>query len=234
VPPDLVHCFLLNGFRRLLRATPLLPGRFRLQPPHYNSSRIARDLPAHRRPARCAAAPPLPAAEPVFARPCRVTPTLAYACSRHLGVLLPRPNHSRARQPRLQRPPRALRSTPAHATGFRCVTARMFAPPARRRSHSLLHRSRTAPVLRLPTHACRLEPPALCSTRARACCGRRFRSGAARPCTPCPYTPHRARVVCRPCSAGPEPRQLPASSLTGSVHTVRLGRSCSAALTHAP
>jgi hypothetical protein len=98
----------------------------------------------------------------------------------------------------------------------------------------LLHRSRTAPVLRLPTHACRLEPPALCSTRARACCGRRFRSGAARPCTPCPYTPHRARVVCRPCSAGPEPRQLPASSLTGSVHTVRLGRSCSAALTHAP
>jgi hypothetical protein len=100
------------------------------------------------------------------------------------------------------------RPTPAHTTSFRAL------PRARSRhllgvTHvPLLPRSRTAPVLRLPTHACRLEPPALCSTRARACCGRRFRSGAARPCTPCPYTPHRARVVCRPCSAGPKPRQL--------------------------
>jgi hypothetical protein len=34
------------------------------------------------------------------------------------------------------------------------VTARTLAPPARCRSRSLLHRPRTAPVLRLPTHAC--------------------------------------------------------------------------------
>jgi hypothetical protein len=139
VPLDLIRYFPFNGLRRPPRATLLLPGRVCLQLPHYNSSRLTRDLPAHRRPARCAAAPLLPAAEPVFARPCRVTPALAHACSRHLGLLLPRPSHSRARQPRLQSPPRALRSTPAHATGFRCVTARMFVPPARRRSHSLLH-----------------------------------------------------------------------------------------------
>jgi hypothetical protein len=139
VPLDLIRCFPFNGLRRPPRVTLLLPGRVRLQPPHCNSSRITRDLPAHRCPARRAAAPPLPAAEPVFARPCRVTPALAYACSRHLGLLLPQSSYSRVRQPRLQRPPRALRSTPAHATGFRCVTARMFAPPARRRSHSLLH-----------------------------------------------------------------------------------------------
>jgi hypothetical protein len=31
------------------------------------------------------------------------------------------------------------RPTPTHATGFCCVTARIFAPPAWRRSHSLLH-----------------------------------------------------------------------------------------------
>jgi hypothetical protein len=31
------------------------------------------------------------------------------------------------------------RPTTAYATGFRCVTARTLAPPARRRSHSLLH-----------------------------------------------------------------------------------------------
>jgi hypothetical protein len=43
--------------------------------------------------------------------------------------------------------------------------------------------------------------------------------------------PHRVRIVCRPCSAGPEPHQLPASSLTGSVHAARSGLSCSAALT---
>jgi hypothetical protein len=61
----------------------------------------------------------------------RVRATWAYSC--------PGRAYSRARQPRLQRPPRALRSTPAHATGFHCVTARMFAPPTRRRSHSLLH-----------------------------------------------------------------------------------------------
>jgi hypothetical protein len=97
VPLDLIRCFPFNGLRRPSRTTLLLPGRVRLQPPHCNSSRITRDLPAHRRPARRAAAPPCLAAEPVFARPCRVTPTLAYACSCHLGPLLPRPNHSRAR-----------------------------------------------------------------------------------------------------------------------------------------
>jgi hypothetical protein len=62
---------------------------------------------------------------------------------------------ARVRQPRLQRPPRALRSTLAHATGFRCVTARTLAPPARRRS-------RTAPVVlarsRVPVRAA-VTPP---------------------------------------------------------------------------
>jgi hypothetical protein len=94
---DLIRCFPFNGLRHPPRATLLLPGRVRLQPPHYNSSRIARDLPVHHRPARCAAAPPLPAVEPVFARPCRVTPALAHARSRHLGRLLPQPSHSRVR-----------------------------------------------------------------------------------------------------------------------------------------
>jgi hypothetical protein len=118
VPLDLIRCFPFNGLRHPPRATLLLPGRVRLQPPHYNSSCIARDLPAHRHPARCAAAPPLPAAEPVFARPCRITSALAHACSRHLGLLLPRPSHSRTRQPRLQCPPRALRSTLVHTANF--------------------------------------------------------------------------------------------------------------------
>jgi hypothetical protein len=51
--------------------------------------------------------------------PAWLTPTRLHACSRHLGLLLPRPSHSRAcRQPRLQRPPRALRPTPAHTANF--------------------------------------------------------------------------------------------------------------------
>jgi hypothetical protein len=135
VPLDLIRCFPFNGLRRPPRATLLLPGRVRLQPPHYNSSRIARDLPAHRRPARCAAAPPLLAAEPVFARPCRITSALAHACSRHLGLLLPRPSHSRARQTRLQRPP--LNTCPHRQLPY--AIACTLAPPARRRSRSLLH-----------------------------------------------------------------------------------------------
>jgi hypothetical protein len=62
------------------------------------------------------------------------------------------------------------RPTPAH-------TANSRAPPRARSHHPLgaahvplLHRPRTAPVLRLPARACRLEPSALHSTlRARAC-----------------------------------------------------------------
>jgi hypothetical protein len=96
VPLDLIRCFPFNGLRCPPRATLLLPGRVHLQPTHCHSSRITRDLPAHRRPARRAAAPPLPAAEPVYARPCRVTPALAHACSRHLGLLLPQSSYSRA------------------------------------------------------------------------------------------------------------------------------------------
>jgi hypothetical protein len=52
------------------------------------------------------------------------------------------------------------RPTPAHTAIFR-------APPRARSRHPLgaahvplLHRPRTAPVLRLPAHVCRLEPPA--------------------------------------------------------------------------
>jgi hypothetical protein len=113
------------------------------------------------------------------------------------------------------------RPTLAHTASFRA------SPRARSRhllgvAHvPLLHRPRTTPILRLPTRACRLEPPALCSTRARACCGRRFRSGAAHPCTPRPYTP------------APRARHLPPvlrrsrAALTPCVHAYQLNSRCS-------
>jgi hypothetical protein len=146
VPLDLIRCFPFNGLRHPPRATLLLPGRVRLQPPHYNSSCIAHDLPAHRRPARCAADPPLPAAEPVFARPCRITSALTHACSRHLGLLLPRPSHSRvhtpappstapsrvAAPPRTHCPTRALLLVPGCSLPPGSRTCRARARPARR------------------------------------------------------------------------------------------------------
>jgi hypothetical protein len=140
VPFDLIRCFPFNGLRRPPRATLLLPGRVRLQPPHYNSSRIARDFPAHRRPARCVAAPLLPAAEPTFARPCRVTPALAHACSRHLGLLLPRPSHSCARANRAssRAPPAPVRAPGQH----RACTAAPRALSAAGRAHAGLQQAK--------------------------------------------------------------------------------------------
>jgi hypothetical protein len=46
VQPDLIHCFLLNGLRRLLRAALLPPGRVRPESSHRRTSRTACDLPA--------------------------------------------------------------------------------------------------------------------------------------------------------------------------------------------
>jgi hypothetical protein len=141
---DFVRGFLLNDPRRSPRATLLLPGQVRLHPPHCNFSRIARDLPAHRHPARRAAAPPLPAAEPVFARPCRVTPALAHAfqcCSRHLSSGRPALALQRA----------ACRSLP-HAPPRRAPPA-----PVRHRAHA---RAAPAQRPRLRVHASTPpEPP---------------------------------------------------------------------------
>jgi hypothetical protein len=175
VPLDLIRCFPFNGLRRPPRATLLLPGWVRLQPPHYNSSRVARDLPAHRRPARCAAAPPLPAAEPVFARPCRITSALAQACSRHLGLLLP----GRATRARANRASSALRarsaqhlSTPptsvrhrVHARATRSASL-TFAPalPVNR----LSVRSPRAASSARPQHQLSLLPAPLPSRRGAA------------------------------------------------------------------
>jgi hypothetical protein len=47
VPPDLVHCLLLNGLRRPSRATLLPPGRVRLEPSRCSIATSARA------PARC-------------------------------------------------------------------------------------------------------------------------------------------------------------------------------------
>jgi hypothetical protein len=128
VPLDFVCGFLLNDPRRSPRATLLLPGQVRLQPPHCNFSRISRDLPAHRCPARRAAALPLPAAEPVFARPCRVTPALAHAfqrCSRNMSSGRPAlALQCAACRSLLHAPPRRAPPAPvrhrAHAIALRC------------------------------------------------------------------------------------------------------------------
>jgi hypothetical protein len=182
VPLDLSRCFPFNGLRRPPRATLLLPGRVRLQPPHYNSSRIARDLPAHRRPARCAAAPPLPAAEPVFARPCRITSALAHACWRHLGLLLPRPSHSRVHTPappstapsHVAAPPcthcstRALLLVPGCSLPPGSRTCRARARPARRCLLMRVCRCRTCSSVCAPTCTISTASPPLALTRAVA------------------------------------------------------------------
>jgi hypothetical protein len=161
----------------------------------------------------CAAAP-LPAAESVFARPCRVTPALAHACSRHLGLLLPRPSHSRARQPRFQRPPRALRSTPVHTANFRTPSrarsrhplgAELLCPlrplpcstPTSRRAPNRLRRGFTCTVsFHVPPTSAH-ESAAPVPASASIC------SGSGPPTPACPAPAHRAMRRCRPSPATP-------------------------------
>jgi hypothetical protein len=156
VPLDLIRCFPFNGLRRPLCTTLLLPGQVRLQPPHCNFSRIARDLPAHHRPARRAATPPLPAAEPVFARPYCVTPALAHAfqrCSRHLSSDRPALALQRAACRSLPHAP-SRRAPPAPVR--HCAHAR--ATPAQR-PRLRVHAS--TPPERTPAPACSRAPPRL-------------------------------------------------------------------------
>jgi hypothetical protein len=160
VPPDLVHCFLLNGFRRLLRAALLPPGRVRSESSRRSTSRTACDLPARR---------------------CNIRSTAS--CTLDAS-----PNSCTHRQlPR--------------------VTARMLAPPARRRSHScrsstctgssargLLHRrnhAAPAPVLARRQFTCvaphQLMPEPFAPTHLRS--------------SPVRSTPAHPFLLCRPAPA---------------------------------
>jgi hypothetical protein len=205
VPLDFVRGFLLNDPRRSPRATLLLPGQVRLQPPHCNFSRIARDLPTHRRPVRCAAAPPLPAAEPVFAWPCHVTSALAHACSRHLGLLLPRPSHSRARANRASSALRArsaqhLHTPPASAALPRACSrhplgvAHIRSCTASRAAHEFASHPHVASLLGTRTSA---PGP----SRVHFLHDMRLHSPARTRSLPCTSTPpaHAPRSCCRAC-----------------------------------
>jgi hypothetical protein len=66
----------------------------------------------------------------MFARPCRITPVLTHACSRHLGLLLPRPSHSRARANRASSALRA-RSAQHLSTPLTSVRHRLHARTTR-------------------------------------------------------------------------------------------------------
>jgi hypothetical protein len=212
VPLDLIRCFPFNGLRRPLCTTLLLPGQVRLQPPHCNFSRIARDLPAHHRPARRAATPPLPAAEPVFAPPCRITNALVHAfqrCSRHLGLLPPRPSHSRARANRassaLSAPPRTCFSI--HASASPAFAPIRATPEPTRCFHCA--------ALQL-LFAQRPRASAVCSPEAvgfaPALGSRASPARTQLPCTSSPVAPARSAFapLLHPCTAGPT--SMPAST----------------------
>jgi hypothetical protein len=118
VPLDLIRCFPFNGLRRLPRATLLLPGR---------PAAVALQLLSHR--ARPPCTSPLCTLCSCSSASCcrtRVRPALSRHSRARTRVFTPpgptpapaKPP-ARARQPRLQRPPRALRSTPVHTANFR-------------------------------------------------------------------------------------------------------------------
>jgi hypothetical protein len=216
---DFICGFLLNDPRRSPCATLLLPGQVRLQPPHCNFFRNVRDLPAHRRPARRAAAPPLPAAEPVFARPCRVTPALAHAfqrCSRHLSS--GRPAFALQRAACCSLPHAPPRRAPPSPVRHR---AHAHAAPAQR-PRSRVHAS-------APPNRSRSAAPPAPPTSARAPHSRLRSAAPAEPAlsvTLCSWT-LRADTCPAPHASSP-PRRTPVSPCTAllSLHALQSSVCC--------
>jgi hypothetical protein len=153
----------------------------------------------------------------VFARPCRITSALAHACSRYLGLLLPRPSHSRTRANRASS---ALRARPAQHLSIppTSVHHRVHARPSRCRSAS------RAPLLLRPSRSsfaqctsaaplCRPGPrPNACTTSHPRCVARHplaplhprgVHPLLPRTCAPHPSQRVRAPLACSLCRAAP-------------------------------
>jgi hypothetical protein len=132
----------------------------------------------------------------VFARPCRITLVLTHACSRHLGLLLPRPSHSHARAKHASSTLRA-RSAQHLSTPPTSVRHRLHARATRSASLTFLpfqHRPRTAPA-----------PTRLRATAASSC----IASRAAHESVSHPY----AASLLGTRASAPGSRPLPASAL---------------------
>jgi hypothetical protein len=183
-------------------------------------SRIRTRTPALRHPAR----PPLLAHGSCTHRP-RAAHAVACAAPRAHQRLIPRAAHAIALSNRAEPQPAPSTSAPARAS---------TAPAVRRQRHQhLLLRAPALPAhprssARSTRHRAHARAACSCALAPRAPLRRRRAHRSSR--TRAHTRPRRARVACRPRSTGPEPRQLPASALTGSAHAARSCHSCSAAL----